>query len=58
MSQYDSHRNVRNADLGKSLSVIDDATFSAVVIMVIVTTLVTPPVLKLPLARREKEHAS
>jgi Kef-type K+ transport system membrane component KefB len=42
------------ASIGRSLKVIDDATFSAVVIMVIVTTLVTPPVLKLTLARREK----
>jgi len=45
------------AGIGKSLNVIDDATFSAVVIMVIVTTLVTPPVLKLTLARREKALA-
>jgi Kef-type K+ transport system membrane component KefB len=41
------------AGIGKSLAVIDDATFSAIVIMVIVTTLVTPPVLKLTLARWE-----
>lgn len=40
------------AAMGKSLKVIDDATFSAVVIMVIVTTLITPPLLKLTLARR------
>lgn len=45
------------AGIGKSLNVIDDATFSAVVIMVIVTTLDTPPVLKLTLARREKALA-
>jgi Kef-type K+ transport system membrane component KefB len=32
------------------LKVIDDATFSAVVIMVIVTTLVAPPMLKLTLS--------
>jgi hypothetical protein len=36
------------------LKVIDDATFSAVVIMVIVTTLVTPPVLKVTSTRGEK----
>ena len=42
------------ASIGKSLKVIDDATFSAVVIMVIVTTLITPPVLKLTLARRQR----
>ncbi len=45
------------AGIGKSLKVIDDATFSAVVIMVIVTTLITPPVLKLTLARGEKRRA-
>ena len=35
------------AGAGRLLKVIDDATFSAVVIMVIVTTLITPPLLKL-----------
>jgi Kef-type K+ transport system membrane component KefB len=44
------------AGIGKSLKVIDDATFSAVVIMVIVTTLITPPVLKLTLVRGEKHR--
>jgi len=34
------------AGIGKSLRVIDDALFSAVVIMVIVTTIMTPPLLK------------
>jgi len=34
------------ASIGKSLGVIDDAMFSAVVLMVIVTTLATPPLLK------------
>ncbi len=43
------------ASIGKGLKVIDDATFSAVVIMVIVTTLITPPVLKVTLARAKKE---
>jgi Kef-type K+ transport system membrane component KefB len=42
------------AGIGKSLKVIDDAAFSAVVIMVIVTTLATPPLLKLSLARQAK----
>jgi Na+:H+ antiporter len=42
------------ASIGKSLNVIDDATFSAIVIMVIVTTLITPPLLKVTLKRREK----
>lgn len=39
------------ASIGKSLGVISDALFSALVLMVIVTTLVTPPLLKLALAR-------
>jgi Kef-type K+ transport system membrane component KefB len=39
------------ASIGKSLKVIDDATFSAVVIMVVVTTLITPPLLKITLRR-------
>ena len=38
---------------GFSEPVIGAATFGAVVIMVIVTTLVTPPALKWALARRE-----
>lgn len=41
------------AGAGRLLKVIDDATFSAAVIMVIATTLITPPVLKMVLARRE-----
>lgn len=39
------------AAIGKSLGVISDALFSAVVLMVIVTTLIAPPLLKLALAR-------
>lgn len=42
------------ASIGKSLNVIDNATFSAIVIMVIVTTLITPPLLKVTLNRWEK----
>jgi Kef-type K+ transport system membrane component KefB len=34
------------AAIGKSLDVIDDALFSAVVLMVILTTLLAPPLLK------------
>ena len=41
------------AGAGRLLKVIDDATFSAAVIMVIVTTLITPPILKMALARKE-----
>ncbi|MFA5318541.1 MAG: cation:proton antiporter [Patescibacteria group bacterium] len=37
------------AAIGKSLGVVNDAVFSAIVIMVIVTTLVTPPLLKVAL---------
>lgn len=39
------------ASIGKSLGVISDALFSAVVLMVIVTTLATPPLLKFVLLR-------
>jgi len=39
------------ASIGKSLGVISDALFSALVLMVIVTTLVTPPLLKLAMRR-------
>jgi Kef-type K+ transport system membrane component KefB len=37
------------AAMGKTLGVIDDALFSAVVLMVIVTTLMSPPLFKLSL---------
>ncbi len=40
------------ASIGQSLEVINAALFSAVVLMVIVTTLVTPPLLKRVLGRR------
>jgi Kef-type K+ transport system membrane component KefB len=39
------------AGIGKSLGVIDDGLFSAAVIMVIVTTVVTPPLLKMSLGK-------
>lgn len=41
------------ASIGKSLGVIDSAMFSAVVVMVMVTSLVTPPLLKLVMDRDE-----
>ena len=49
------------ANIGLGLTVageriIDDATFSAVVIMVIVTTMITPPALKWSLARGAGPH--
>jgi len=40
------------ASVGKGLGVIDDALFSAVVIMVMVTTMITPIALKWSLSRR------
>jgi Kef-type K+ transport system membrane component KefB len=46
------------ASIGKNLKVVDDATFSAVVIMIIVTTLITPPLLKLTLGRKQKSAAA
>jgi Kef-type K+ transport system membrane component KefB len=45
------------ASIGKSLGVISDALFSAVVLMVIVTTLATPPLLKFVLLRDRAETA-
>lgn len=40
------------ASIGKSLGVISDALFSAVVLMVIITTLIAPPLLKLVLTEK------
>ena len=40
------------AAIGKSLNVIDDALFSAIVLMVILTTLLAPPLLKSSLQRK------
>jgi Kef-type K+ transport system membrane component KefB len=40
---------------GRMAPVVNSATFGAVVIMVIVTTLVTPPLLKITLSRRDGE---
>lgn len=46
------------ASIGKFLGVVDDSIFSAVVIMVIVTTLITPPLLKGSIARfAQRQHA-
>jgi Kef-type K+ transport system membrane component KefB len=39
------------AAIGKSLDVVDDALFSAIVLMVILTSLLAPPLLKLSLQR-------
>lgn len=43
------------ASIGKALGVIDNEIFSAVVIMVIVTAFVTPPLLKWSIARAERK---
>ncbi len=42
------------ASIGKSLGVINDALFSAVVLMVIVTTMMTPPLLKYAMTSTKK----
>ncbi|MGD8783217.1 MAG: cation:proton antiporter [Thioalkalispiraceae bacterium] len=42
------------ASLGKSLGVISDSLFSSIVIMVLVTTLITPPLLKFAVLRCDK----
>ncbi len=42
------------ASIGRSLNVVDNATFSAIVIMVIVTTLATPPLLKVSITRWDR----
>lgn len=43
------------ASIGKNLKVVDDATYSAVVIMIILTTLLTPPLLKWTMGRKTRE---
>ncbi|MBI1422969.1 MAG: cation:proton antiporter [Gammaproteobacteria bacterium] len=42
------------ASLGKSLGVLNDSLFSSIVIMVVVTTLLTPPLLKYTIQRCER----
>jgi Kef-type K+ transport system membrane component KefB len=42
------------ASVGIGLQVVDQAIFSAIVIMVILTTFVTPPLLKLSLERQKR----
>ena len=41
------------ASLGKSLGVLNDSLFSSIVIMVVATTLVTPPLLKYTILKCE-----
>ena len=42
------------ASLGKSLDVLSDSLFSSIVIMIVVTTLITPPLLKYAILRCER----
>jgi Kef-type K+ transport system membrane component KefB len=47
------------AAIGRTLGVIDDAMFSGIVLMVIVTTLIAPPMLGRALAAQEaRERAA
>lgn len=46
------------AGVGKELGVIDDSIFGAIIIMVILTTLVAPPLLKWSIAKQEKAISS
>ena len=46
------------ASIGKSLKIVDDAVFSAIVIMVILTTLITPVLLRYSLQRSSKNGKS
>jgi len=45
------------AAIGRTLGVIDDAIFSAIVLMVMVTTLMAPPLLKAAVARQIRREA-
>jgi Kef-type K+ transport system membrane component KefB len=46
------------AAIGKGLGVVNDSVFSAIVIMVIVTILATPPALKIALDRSERKDGT
>ena len=46
------------AAIGRTLGVIDDAIFSAIVLMVVATTLIAPPLLKASIGRQERRQAS
>ncbi len=46
------------ASIGKGLGVVNDSVFSAIVIMVIITTLVTPPALSFALGRMKSPDPS
>jgi Kef-type K+ transport system membrane component KefB len=44
------------AGIGKALNIVDGALYSAIVIMVILTTLITPPALKFTLSRWDRRE--
>jgi Kef-type K+ transport system membrane component KefB len=46
------------AAIGRALGVIDDGLFSAIVLMVMVTTLISPPLLKAAINRRGSRVAT
>jgi Kef-type K+ transport system membrane component KefB len=46
------------ANIGLALGVVSPGTFSAIVIMVVLTTFVTPPLLKSCLARLPQDAAA
>jgi len=46
------------AAIGRTLGVISDAIFSAIVLMIVVTTLIAPPLLKAVIARRAERAAA
>lgn len=45
------------AAIGRTLGVINDAIFSAIVLMVVITTLISPPMLKAAIGRQGKRQA-
>jgi len=46
------------AAIGRTLGVIDDAVFSAIVLMIIITTLAAPALLKVAVSRQERRAAA
>jgi Kef-type K+ transport system membrane component KefB len=46
------------AAIGRSLGVIDDSIFAAIVLMIIVTTLAAPPLLKIAISRQSQRPAA
>jgi Kef-type K+ transport system membrane component KefB len=44
------------ASIGKALGVVDDTVFSAIILMVVVTTILTPPLLGIVMPRTEHKH--